>query len=112
MQVERKTVLKQQLKQNKLKLYLLGTVACTSLQVAHAAEEQFNDALRNANNPSALEQYRYSMQNDALGYYPEYWSLNSNLAFQPSANIISFAQRYPQSAMAGKVSCGLCRRKG
>jgi len=111
MQVERKTVLKQQLKQNKLKLYLLGTVACTSLQVAHAAEEQFNDALRNANNPSALEQYRSSMQNDALGYYPEYWSLNSNLAFQPSANIISFAQRYPQSAMAEKLAADYVEEK-
>ena len=111
MQVERKTVLKQQLKQNKLKLYLLGTVACTSLQVTYAAEEQFNDALRNANNPSALEQYRVSMQNDALGYYPEYWMLNANLAFQPAGNIISFAQRYPQSAMAEKLAADYVEEK-
>ena len=52
--------------------------------VALAAEAQFNDGLRAANsgNTSALAQLRFDMQNDVLGYYPEYWSLNSNLAFQ------------------------------
>ena len=68
MQVERKTVLKQQLNQNKLKAYLFGMIACTGVQVIHAAEEDFNSALRNANSPSALEQHRVSMQNDVLGY--------------------------------------------
>ncbi len=111
MQVERKTVLKQQFRQNKFKIYLVGIMACTGLQISNAAEEQFNDALRNANDPSALEQYRFAMQNDALGYYPEYWSLNSNLAFQPSANIVNFAQRYPQSAMAEKLSADYVEEK-
>ena len=111
MQGERKTVLKQQFKQNKFKIYLAGMMACTALQVAHAAEEQFNDALRSANDSSTLEQYRIAMQNDALGYYPEYWSLNSNLAFQPAANIVAFAQRYPQSAMAEKLAADYVEEK-
>lgn len=50
-------------------------------------------------------------KNDALGYYPEYWSLNSNLAFQPSSSIVAFAQRYPQSAMAEKLSLQIMPRR-
>ena len=85
--VVNKTMLNEVINQKKLKSYAFGLLACAGFQLTHAAEEQFNDALRNASNPSALEQYRYAMQNDALGYYPEYWALNSNLAFQPSASI-------------------------
>lgn len=90
------------------KIYQLLALSVASLcatGVAQAAEEQFNDALRaaNAGNTSALQQFQYSMQNDALGYYPEYWLLNSNLASQPSSQILSFAQRYPQSAMTEKL---------
>lgn len=99
------------IKKNKITTCVLGLMACAGLQVSQAVEEQFNDALRNANNPAALEQYKYSMQNDALGYYPEYFSLNSNLAFQPSANIVSFAQRYPQSAMAEKLAADYVEEK-
>ena len=56
----------------------------------HAADEQFNDALRAANsgNVGLLQQYQSSMQGDVLGYYPEYWVLNSNLGLQPAANIM------------------------
>lgn len=104
-------MLKQQFKQNKFKIYLLGMMACTTLQISHATEAQFNDALRYANSPSALEQFRESMQNDALGYYPDYWILNSNLAFQPAANIVNFAQRYPQSAMAEKLAADYVEEK-
>ena len=86
-------------------------MACTTLQISHATEAQFNDALRYANSPSALEQFRESMQNDALGYYPDYWILNSNLAFQPAANIVNFAQRYPQSAMAEKLAADYVEEK-
>ena len=104
-------MLKQQFKQNKFKIYLLVMMACTTLQISHATEAQFNDALRNANSPSALEQFRESMQNDALGYYPDYWILNSNLAFQPAANIVNFAKRYPQSAMAEKLAADYVEEK-
>ena len=86
-------------------------MACTTLQISHATEAQFNDALRYANSPSALEQFRESMQNDALGYYPDYWILNSNLAFQPAANIVNFAKRYPQSAMAEKLAADYVEEK-
>ena len=79
------------------KYYKLITlsVACICSASTQAAEEQFNDALRaaNAGNTELLQQYRLSMQNDALGYYPEYWILNQNLAMQPVSQIISFAQR-------------------
>ena len=101
------------LKHHHLKPYVLGLIALTALPFTHAAEEQFNDALRAANskNMSLLEQYRISMQNDALGYYPEYWSLNSNLAFQSPSSITSFAQRYPQSAMAEKLAADYVEEK-
>jgi len=71
-----------------------GMIACSSV---YALDEQFNDALRaaNASNTALLDQYQFEMQNDALGYYPEYWKLNTNLGFQPASSIISFAQRYP-----------------
>ena len=74
-----------------------GMVICSSV---YALDEQFNDALRAASsgNLALLDQYQYEMQNDALGYYPEYWKLNNNLGLQPASSIISFAQRYPQSA--------------
>lgn len=87
-----------------------GVIACSSV---YALDEQFNDALRAANssNMALLDQYQYEMQNDVLGYYPEYWKLNSNLGFQPSASIISFAQRYPQSAMAEKLSADYVEEK-
>ena len=102
---------KQQLDQKKLKSYVVGLMAITGFQIAHSAEAQFNDALRAANNPTLLDQYQFSMQNDALGYYPEYWKLNNNLAFQPSNTIIAFAQRYPQSAMAEKLSADYVEEK-
>ena len=52
----------------------------------------------NAGNVALLDQYQAAMQNDVLGYYPEYWKLNTNLGFQSPSAIISFAQRYPQAA--------------
>lgn len=99
--------------QNYYPLLALGVAtACASIS-AQAADEQFNDALRaaNAGNISLLQQYQASMQNDALGYYPEYWMLNTNLASQPTSSITNFAQRYPQSAMAEKLSADYVEEK-
>ncbi|WP_420913794.1 transglycosylase SLT domain-containing protein [Acinetobacter variabilis] len=89
------------------------SVACLCSMSAQAAEEQFNDALRAANtgNIGQLQQYQSVMQNDALGYYPEYWILNQNLGSQPASQIISFAQRYPQSAMAEKLAADYVEEK-
>ncbi|MGE8561118.1 MAG: transglycosylase SLT domain-containing protein [Acinetobacter sp.] len=83
------------------------------VSISHAADEQFNAALQaaNAGNVGLLQQYQASMQNDALGYYPEYWSLNTNLSAQPSSNIVNFAQRYPQSAMAEKLAADYVEEK-
>lgn len=92
-------------------IFFLATASVVSS--SYAADEQFNDALRAANsgNTQALQQYQVMMQNDALGYYPEYWQLNTNLAFQPASAIVNFAQRYPQSAMAEKLAADYVEEK-
>ncbi len=94
-------------------LLALGAVSACISFTAQAADEQFNEALRAANSgdTALLQQYQYSMQNDALGYYPEYWILNTNLASQPASQIASFAQRYPQSAMAEKLAADYVEEK-
>lgn len=91
----------------------LGLISLAVAGCASAAEQQFNDALRaaNAGNTELLRQYQVSMQNDVLGYYPEYWLLNRNLASQSPNAIISFAQRYPNSAMAEKLSADYVEEK-
>lgn len=89
---------------------VVGLLACSSV---YALDDQFNDALRaaNAGNTALLDQYQYEMQNDVLGYYPEYWKLNSTLGFQPASSIINFAQRYPKSAMAEKLAADYVEEK-
>lgn len=101
-------------KLNKYCQLLALSAALTCLPyAAQAADAQFNDALRAANsgNIALLQQYQYAMQNDALGYYPEYWILNSSLASQPADQIAGFAQRYPQSAMAEKLAADYVEEK-
>lgn len=91
----------------------LCSAALGCFSTAHADNQDFNRALGAANtgNTAVLDQFAASMQNDALGYYPEYWKLNNNLAFQPAVNIINFAQRYPQSAMAEKLASDYVEEK-
>ncbi|KRI53110.1 lytic transglycosylase domain-containing protein [Acinetobacter pittii] len=91
----------------------LGAMCLLGCSFTYAAEEQFNDALNAANsgNTALLDQYQLAMKNDVLGYYPEYWKLNTNLGFQPTASIVSFAQRYPQSAMAEKLAADYVEEK-
>ncbi|WP_165494008.1 lytic transglycosylase domain-containing protein [Acinetobacter sp. ANC 3781] len=91
----------------------LGLASTGFVSISHAADEDFNAALQaaNAGNVGLLQQYQASMQNDVLGYYPEYWSLNTNLSAQPSSNIVNFAQRYPQSAMAEKLAADYVEEK-
>ncbi len=91
----------------------LGAVCLLGCSLSYAAEEQFNDALNAANsgNTALLDQYQLAMQNDVLGYYPEYWKLNTNLGFQSPTSIVSFAQRYPQSAMAEKLAADYVEEK-
>lgn len=95
------------------KLLQLSALALGISSTACAGDEQFNDALSAANsgNTELLWQYQDSMQNDVLGYYPEYWRLNKNLASQPASQISSFAQRYPQSAMAEKLAADYVEEK-
>ena len=92
---------------------MLSFTSIAMFSSVYAAEEQFSAALKaaNAGNVSLLQQYQMSMQNDALGYYPEYWMLNRNLASQPVNAIIDFAERYPQSAMAEKLSADYVEEK-
>ena len=113
MQVKRIIVFKQQDHFKNVRCSLLGCMIFAAASMTYAAEESFNNALRIASsgNVSQLAQYSESMQNDVLGYYPEYWTLNSNLGFQPASNIVSFAQRYPQSAMAEKLAADFVEEK-
>ena len=92
---------------------MLSFTSIAMFSSVYAAEEQFSAALKaaNAGNVSLLQQYQMSMQNDALGYYPEYWLLNKNLAMQPPSAIVNFAKRYPQSAMAEKLSADYVEEK-
>ena len=98
---------------NYYKILALGLASTGFVSITQAADEQFNAALQaaNAGNTGLLQQYQTSMQNDVLGYYPEYWSLNANLSAQPSSNIVNFAQRYPQSAMAEKLAADYVEEK-
>jgi len=95
------------------KMLALSLASTGFVSITHAADEQFNAALQaaNAGNTGLLQQYQASMQNDVLGYYPEYWSLNANLSAQPSSNIVNFVQRYPQSAMAEKLAADYVEEK-
>ena len=111
---EGKWMLKHNFKQKNYAKLLALSVGLSGISAfAQAADEQFNDALRaaNAGNISLLQQYQSSMQNDVLGYYPEYWLLNNNLASQPASAIINFAQRYPNSAMAEKLAADYVEEK-
>ncbi|OTG65258.1 lytic transglycosylase [Acinetobacter sp. ANC 4470] len=110
---EGKHMFNQLINKKHYKMLAVGLASVGYVSVTHAADEQFNDALRaaNAENIELLQQYQASMQNDTLGYYPEYWSLNSNLALQPASNIINFVQRYPQSAMAEKLAADYIEEK-
>ncbi|AOA59391.1 lytic transglycosylase domain-containing protein [Acinetobacter larvae] len=112
MQVEQIRWVSRYFYQRSIKIYLLSFWALGSSAVI-AAEQQFNDALRaaNAGNISQLQQYSASMQDDVLGYYPEYWTLNSNLATQPANAIIHFAQRYPNAAMSEKLAADFVEEK-
>lgn len=96
-----------------LKLSTLTSVSLLLISTACASDQQFNDALRaaNAGQIGSLQQYRTSMQSDVLGYYPEYWILNQNLASQPSSSILSYAQRYENSAMAEKLAADYVEEK-
>lgn len=80
---------------------------------ASASEYDFNTVLRlaNAGNVSALSSYQMSMQNDALGYYPEYFMLNNNLASQPSSQILQFVKTHQNSAMAEKLAADYVEEK-
>lgn len=87
-----------------LQLGLVTVSAVTT--VAHAGDEWFNDAYRanQQNDTASLAQFQAAMQDGVLAYYPEYWLLNSDLALQPAQSIIQFNQKYPQSAMAEKLT--------
>ncbi|MFB2579272.1 transglycosylase SLT domain-containing protein [Acinetobacter sp. c2-A9] len=85
--------------------------ACSSTQPSHAnnidhsQDFLFNDALtaNSRGNLTALYQHQQQMQGSALGYYPEYFILNQNIATQPVEQILQFAQRHPQTAMTEKL---------
>lgn len=97
----------------KINYAVLSMVCATCFSKAIASDEQFSAALSasNSGNVEMLNQYTASMQGNVLGYYPEYWSLNKNLSFQPPSVIVNFAQKYPQSAMAEKLASDYVEEK-
>lgn len=80
---------------------------------AYADDYDFNAALSAANsrNLTALDNYQMSMQDGVLGYYPEYWKFNIDLAQQPTDGIIYFVTKYPNSAMAEKLAADYVEEK-
>ncbi len=90
---------------NKSFQFFLGWMAVLPF-ASFAAESDFNAALRaaNAGDSNALWQYQQSMQNDHLAYYPEYFLLNRNLENKSPETIIRFANQYPNTAMAEKLT--------
>ena len=95
------------LKNKSFQRLLLGSLMSVfGIHCSQAADEQFNDALRaaNAGNIALLDQYQAAMQNDVLGYYPEYWKLNTNLGFQsPSAVACLGLVREEADASGGRI---------
>ncbi|MCJ8146943.1 lytic transglycosylase domain-containing protein [Acinetobacter sp. A3.8] len=92
---------------------VIATIAGCGNTPSEASDEMFREAFRvsSSGNVALLDQYQHAMQDSVLSYYPEYWKLNQNLALQPSATIVSFARRYPQSAMAEKLSADYVEEK-
>lgn len=89
------------------------SLGCSLATVSFASNDQFKDALTasNSGNTALLDQYALAMQNDVLGYYPEYFKLNADLVMQSPNSIIQFAQKYPQSAMAEKLAADYVEEK-
>ena len=92
-----------------------SSIAACSVAPSEASDQLFHEASRaNSNgNTVGLDQYQYSMQQSGsvLAYYPHYWKLNQNLAWQNNSDIIDFAKRYPQSAMAEKLTADYVEEK-
>ena len=89
---------------------LCGVINATSVW---AADSDFNTALSAANsgNIGLVDTYQFSMQDSALGYYPEYWKLNTDLVTQSPQAILSFVSRYARSAMAEKLAADYIEAK-
>lgn len=92
---------------------LSATVLMLSIIHANASNDQFNNALAASNrgDMASLDLYANRMQEDVLGYYPEYFKLNNNLALQPNSSILQFVQKYPNSAMAEKLAADYVEEK-
>lgn len=97
-----------------LKSIVIGlSLGCSWINSSFASNDQFKDALNasNSGNTALLDQYSLAMQNDVLGYYPEYFKLNNDLVMQSPTAIVQFAQKYPQSAMAEKLAADYVEEK-
>jgi soluble lytic murein transglycosylase len=101
------------LKTSILKKLLCLCIASGSMVTAYAEDYDFNAALNAANsrNLNALDNFQMSMQDSVLGYYPEYWKFNIDLAQQPADGIIYFVTKYPNSAMAEKLAADYVEAK-
>ena len=84
-----------------------------SMGTPTTADSYFNQAEREASrgNMAQMGSYQQLMAGGSLGMYPEYWQLNKELDSQPASAIVSFANRYPQTAMAEKLAADYAEAK-
>lgn len=84
-----------------------------SVGTPSTADSYFNQAEREASrgNLSQMGNYQQMMAGGSLAMYPEYWQLNKDLDAQPASAIVSFANRYPQTAMAEKLAADYAETK-
>lgn len=97
----------------KIGMFAVSLAGSMVVQHAQAADSDFNAALSAANNDNMtmLDNYQFSMQDSVLGYYPQYWKLNSDLVTQSPQTILAFVTRYPNSAMAEKLAADYIEAK-
>lgn len=94
-------------------LLLLNEAACANPAPSYnaQADSYFNDAERASRSGADMGMYQQNMQGGSLAMYPEYWQLNKYLDSQSPAAIVSFATRYPRSAMAEKLTADYAEAK-
>lgn len=112
----KKFTLSSAIKSSKLMTSIKTVLALSGLVYslsACGADEEFNTALSAANsgNLAQLEQFRWRMEADSLGYYPEYWVLNHKLVTQSPNSIIAFVEKHRHSAMAEKLAADYVEEK-
>lgn len=107
-----KTTSKPVLNSIKKNLLFTGVISFMAASVAHA-DYQWLDAYQAAKrgNETSLQNYQYSMNGGLFAMYPEYWLLNSGLAYQPVSSVENFTRTYWQTVMGEKLAADFVEAK-